>query len=96
MAVPQATVRPEVAPRPGDVVVNKFRSDAFYQTDLKAHLDARGVTDLVVTGYRSQYCVESTVRRAMDLGDSITFAADGHGPSDEGGLQGNRMSFMSQ
>tara|TARA_B100000780_G_scaffold94861_1_gene66084 strand:+ start:486 stop:689 length:204 start_codon:yes stop_codon:yes gene_type:complete len=67
-------------------MINKFCSDAFYQIDIKAQLDARGLTDLVVTGYKSQYYVESTVRQAVDLGDSITLAAGGHGPSVEGGL----------
>ena len=59
-------IRREAASIRGDIVINKTHSDAFYQTDFTAQLETRGVTHLIVTGHMSQYCVNITVRRAVE------------------------------
>ena len=58
-------------------MINKSHSDASYQTDLTAQLETRGVTHLIVTGYMSQYCVDITVRRSVDLGYVVTKGDNG-------------------
>lgn len=73
-------------------MINKSHSDASYQTDLTAQLETRGVTHLIVTGYMSQYCVDITVRRAVDLGYVGTLVADGHGTSDDGALRHDQIT----
>jgi ureidoacrylate peracid hydrolase len=55
----------ELAPEPGDVVIEKHRFSGFYETDLDVELRQRGVTQLVFTGWTTSVCVESTVRDAM-------------------------------
>jgi ureidoacrylate peracid hydrolase len=55
----------ELAPEPGDVVIDKHRFSGFYETDLDAVLRQRGVAQLVFTGWTTSVCVESTVRDAM-------------------------------
>ena len=81
-----------MAPLGGVIVINKSHSDASYQTDLTAQLETRGVTHLIVTGYMSQYCVDITVRRAVDLGYVGTLVADGHGTSDDGALRHDQIT----
>ena len=49
---------------PGDLVVDKFRSDAFVHTNLDQLLRANGVETVVVVGVVTEGCVESTVRGA--------------------------------
>jgi ureidoacrylate peracid hydrolase len=50
---------------PADVVVDKPRFSAFYRTSLADVLDEAGVDTLILTGVRTDFCVESTVRDAF-------------------------------
>ncbi len=59
---------PELAPVPGEVVLDKPGKGAFYATDLDMMLRARGITSLVVTGVTTEVCVQTTVREANDRG----------------------------
>jgi len=65
-----------------DIALRKRGSDAFHQTELQAMLKARHVSQLVVCGMQTDFCVESTVRRALALGYPVTLAADGHTTTD--------------
>lgn len=85
-------IRREVAPIRGDIVINKTHSDAFYQTDFTPQLETRGATHLIVTGYMSQYCVDITVRRAVELGYVVTLVADGYGICDDGALRHDQIT----
>ena len=69
---------PAVAPAPGEVVIGKTASDAFHETPLQAELQRRGVKAVVVTGMQTEYCVDTTCRRAISLGFDVTLVADGH------------------
>ena len=63
----------EVAPRPGEIVLDKPSYGAFGTTDLEAILKGRGLRNLVVCGVTSDCCVHSTVQEALDRGfDCLT------------------------
>ncbi len=49
---------PELAPKPGDIVVSKHRFSAFFETDLDMILRSLGVSSLIVTGCTTSVCVE--------------------------------------
>ena len=51
-------------------------------TDLAENLRAREATGVVITGMKTQYCVDSTCRAARDLGFDAVLIADGHTCSD--------------
>lgn len=59
---------PLVAPRDGEPVVVKQYPDSFVQTDLDERLKASGVSNLVLTGFMTHMCVNSTARGAFNLG----------------------------
>lgn len=79
-------IRAELAPRRGDTVVHKKSADSFFETDLAERLAERSVTHLVVGGCMSQFCVDTTVRRAVSLGYDVTLIADGHTTADSSSL----------
>src|SRR5262249_4421090 len=81
---PGFPIHPTIAPAEGDLVVQKRASDSFYETTLQRELDARGVTHLVITGAQTEFCVDTTCRRAASLGYGVTLVADGHTTGDRG------------
>ncbi|WP_053239868.1 isochorismatase family protein [Pleomorphomonas koreensis] len=69
---------PSLSPKPGDTVVAKSFCDGFRDTDLAAVLQRLGVDGIVVGGYASDFCVDTTIRAAASRGIPATVIADGH------------------
>src|SRR5258707_4918997 len=65
-----------LAPRAGEVIVDKGLPNAFAGTDLLKHLAANGRKNLIVGGFMTHMCVSATVRSATDNGYMSTIAAD--------------------
>jgi nicotinamidase-related amidase len=65
-----------------EVIFEKNRPNAFVATELAGQLRERGCEGIVVTGMKTQYCVDSTCRAARDLGFDVVLIADGHTCSD--------------
>ncbi|WP_333473642.1 isochorismatase family protein [Limnohabitans radicicola] len=63
---------------PADTVVHKNTADAFHNTTLHAQLQARGITELIVGGIQTDFCVDTSIRRALALGYAISLVSDGH------------------
>ncbi|HEY5808392.1 MAG TPA: cysteine hydrolase family protein [Povalibacter sp.] len=76
----------------GDIRVRKTASDAFHHTELQSALQSRGIDRLVACGLQSDFCVDSTVRRALALGYPVTLIADGHSTVDNGVLTAAQIS----
>lgn len=66
----------QVAPRPGEVVVEKRRVSAFSGSDLELVLRAQGVEHLVLAGVATSGVVLSTLRQAADLDYRLTVLED--------------------
>ncbi len=71
-------IHPEIAPKSGELVVHKPTPDAFYQTNLRQELESRGIRKLIVVGIQSDWCVDTTVRRAYSLEYETTVVEDAH------------------
>jgi len=74
---PSADTVPDLAPRPGELVVRKRGYDAFAGTPLDEALRARNVTSLVVAGTMTDVCVLATVIGAFHREYRITVVEDG-------------------
>ena len=61
-----------------DILLRKKATDSFHQTELHALLQDRGIKDLVICGLQSEFCVDTTTRRALALGYPVVLVADGH------------------
>ena len=81
------TIRSEIAPLPGEPVIEKHACDSFFQTTLDDVLRAMGVTSLIVVGCMTQYCVDTAVRRAVSLGYDVVLVSDAHTTADSGELR---------
>ena len=66
----------ELAPLPGEPVVDKPGKGAFYATGLQDLLDGAGITHLLVTGVTTEVCVHTTVREANDRGFDCLVISD--------------------
>jgi nicotinamidase-related amidase len=80
-------IRPEIAPLPGEPIIHKQACDAFFETRLQEELAARNVKQLVIAGCMTEYCIDTTVRRAVSLGFDVLLAADGHTTADTRSLR---------
>jgi nicotinamidase-related amidase len=65
-----------LSPEPGDLEIRKRLFDSFHGTDLDAELRARGVQALVVTGFTTDCCVESTCRTAFHRDYNVFVVSD--------------------
>lgn len=68
---------------PADRFIRKRTADSFLGTALGEWLAAEGIDQLVVAGYASEFCVDTTVRRAAALGWAVLIAADAHTTHDK-------------
>jgi nicotinamidase-related amidase len=65
-----------LAPRAGEIIVDKALPNAFAGTDLAKQLAVSGRKNLIVGGFMTHMCVSATVRSATDNGFMSTVAAD--------------------
>jgi nicotinamidase-related amidase len=84
-------IHPRAAPADNEPVVDKETPDSFLRTTLQDELDSRGIGRLVLAGMQTEYCVDTTCRRAFSLGYDVTLAGDAHGTWDEGRLTAGQI-----
>jgi nicotinamidase-related amidase len=63
---------------PADLRIRKTTPDSFLRTDLQALLHQHAVTNLIICGMHTEFCIDTTTRRALALGYPVVLVADAH------------------
>ena len=82
-------IHSDIAPHENEAVISKMTPDSFYQTNLHDVLQEKGVTQLVIVGFQTEMCIDTTTRRAKSQGYTVTLVSDAHSTVD---FEGNVIS----
>ncbi len=72
-------LHPEVKVRLCDALIEKTLPGSFTQTPLDSWLHDHAITSLVISGYMSHMCCDTTARQAFHKGYAVTFLSDATG-----------------
>jgi nicotinamidase-related amidase len=73
---PALEIHPAARPAPGEPVVTKHLPGCFKNTGLEEHLSRQGIEQIIVSGFMTQMCCDTTAREAAHRGFKVLMAAD--------------------
>ena len=89
VSAPIGQISDEVAPLADEAVITKGAPSAFVGTDLQERLERAGIRDVIVAGFMTHMCVNSTARSAFSLGFNPTVVASTTATRDLPALDGS-------
>jgi nicotinamidase-related amidase len=73
---PTLAIHPAAAPAEGEPVITKHLPGAFTGTSLEEHLRKHGIEQVIVSGFMTQMCCDTTTREAAHRGFEVLLLAD--------------------
>lgn len=74
-----------------DIGVSKTVNDSFYRSKLKEKLISRGINEIIVTVYVTDFCVDTTVKTALVNDFNVTVISDAHTTTDRPKLKAKQL-----
>ncbi len=65
-----------------DIVIEKTYPSSFKHTVLKELLEKLDIDEIIVSGMKTEYCIDTTIRAASEFGYKVTLISDAHTTSD--------------
>ena len=84
-------IHPTVAPITNELVIQKSTPDSFHNTRLQNELKSLQIKKLVIAGLQTEYCIDTTCRRAFSLGYKVILAKDAHSTWDTDKLSAKQI-----
>jgi nicotinamidase-related amidase len=84
-------IHPTILPKKGEVVIEKETPDAFHKTTLNQKLKSKEIDKLIISGLQTEYCVDTTCRRAYSLGYTVVLVKDAHSTWDSSNLTATQI-----
>jgi nicotinamidase-related amidase len=81
----------EIDKQPDDILIHKSQADPFIQTNLEQLLCDITIERLLICGYASEICVDTSVRRAVGLGYKVVLLEDAHTTQDKPHLSAKKI-----
>lgn len=75
-------IHPEVSRKSYDYIVEKNKPSSFWNTNLDEILKKENIEGVIISGYMTQMCCDTTAREAFHKGYSVEFLSDGTGTID--------------
>jgi nicotinamidase-related amidase len=72
-------------------MIRKTTCDAFYETRLEVELAARRISKLVLTGFATDFCIDTTLRIALSKEFEVVVVADGHTTTNGPALRADQL-----
>lgn len=81
----------EIAPKNNEKVIDKVYNSAFHGTELKEYLDMKGIDTIIITGMQVEYCIDSTIKHAFELGYNVIIPEETNTTFDNEYLTGEKL-----
>jgi nicotinamidase-related amidase len=75
---PTWELHPAIKPLASEDVVEKSSWDAFLDTELESVLKKKGITELIIAGMQTEFCIDTSLRRAYSMGYRNVLVSDAH------------------
>ncbi len=74
-----------------DTVIEKMYPSSFKNTVLKEVLEKLDIDEIIMTGMKTEYCIDTTVRAASEYGYKVTLISDAHTTTDSAALNASQI-----
>ncbi|RED56574.1 cysteine hydrolase family protein [Cohnella lupini] len=79
-------IDPRIQPLVTESVIMKTTCDSFHKTGLEEELRKRNIENLIIAGMQTEFCIDTTSRRAFSMGYGVTLVKDAHSTFDSANL----------
>lgn len=75
-------IHPKIKPQDEYKAILKHSPDSFHNTSLYEELTSKKIKNLVIAGLQTEYCIDTTCKRAFSLGFNTVLVKDAHSTCD--------------